>query len=110
LATLLKNYWAAWEELCPDCFTDADNYVLLKTPGVFSNHRLIVYVLNALRKRDIDEPTKDDFMKVLRDVGEFAEASYWAKENSEGAAMAGSMKGFALLCDSMTDELQQAGW
>ena len=110
LADFLKNYWRAWSELCPECFEQADDYVLLKTPGVFSCHRLLVYVLNALRKKGTDNPTVEDFKKVLKDLGDFGQSSYWDKENSEGAAMAGSMKGFTLLYDSMTDELQEAGW
>ncbi len=110
LAEIVKNYWKAWQEVCPECFDDADNYVLLKTPGVFSCHRLLVVVLNALRKKNITTPTAADFKKVLDDLGDFGRSEYWAKENSEGAAMAGSMKGFTLLCDSMVDELHDAGW
>jgi DGQHR domain-containing protein len=110
LAEMVKSYWQAWQAVCPECFDDADNYVLLKTPGVFSCHRLLVVVLNALRKKGVTEPKVSDFKKVLADLGEFGRADYWAKENSEGAAMAGSMKGFTLLCDSMADELHEAGW
>lgn len=110
LAEIVKNYWKAWQEVCPECFDDADNYVLLKTPGVFSCHRLLVFVLNALRKKNITAPTAADFKKVLDDLGDFGRSEYWAKENSEGAAMAGSMKGFTLLCDSMVDALRDAGW
>ena len=110
LAVLVKTYWNAWRELCPECFDDADNYVLLKTPGVFSCHRLLLFVLNSLRKQNLNNPTVSDFKKILSNLGDFGKSEYWAKDNSEGAAMAGSMKGFALICDSMTDELKDAGW
>ena len=110
LAVITKAYWNAWKDLCPECFNDADNYVLLKTPGVFSCHRLLVIVLNALRKEGLTNPGVEDFKKILADLGDFGTSAYWAKENSEGAAMAGSMKGFTLICDSMADELKDAGW
>jgi hypothetical protein len=109
VARTLKSYWRAWESLIPDVFSTPDDYVLLKTPGVFSLHQLAFHVLEVLRARGITDPTEADFCNILRDLGEYATSDFWARDNSEGAALAGSMKGFGIIADAMEDDLISAG-
>jgi DGQHR domain-containing protein len=109
VAKLLIAYWRAWQSLVPEAFEDPLDYVLMKTPGVFSLHELAYYVLEVLRARDIPRPTEDDFRDILKDLGEYVTAPYWTKHNEHGAAMAGSMKGFSILADAMQEELELAG-
>ncbi len=109
VANILIEYWKAWQDLVPEAFSDAQDYVLLKTPGVFSLHELAYFVLEVLRSRGIDNPSKDDFKDILADLGDFATPQFWAADNEEGAAMAGSMKGFGIIADTLRDKLIDAG-
>lgn len=105
----LSRYWEAWRNLASEAFDEPNEYVIMKTPGVFSLHVVARYVFDVLRRRDITEPTVDDFQDILKDLDEYATAYYWKSGNIEGAAMAGSMAGFKLLADTFTDALEAAG-
>lgn len=109
LVKMIMAYWKAWEELVPEAFENPEDYVLMKTPGIFSLHQIALHTLEVLRVRGVTSPTKNDFLNILQDLREAAQASFWERDNSQGAAMAGSMKGFALLADALQEELQEAG-
>jgi len=109
LGNLLGRYWQAWQALVPEAFKEPTEYVIMKTPGVFSLHTLARYVLDLLQKRGISDPSVADFQGILSDLDDFATERYWASGNIEGAAMAGSMSGFKLLADTFTDTLKDAG-
>lgn len=105
IGRLLSRYWEAWSNLVPEAFEEPSKYVMMKTPGVFSLHVVARYVFDVLRRRDISDPTVDDFEDILRDLDTYASAKYWETGNIEGAAMAGSMAGFKLLADTFIDDL-----
>ncbi|MBI4200598.1 MAG: DGQHR domain-containing protein [Chloroflexi bacterium] len=109
IARVLKAYWQACEALIPSAFQQPEDYVLLKTPGVFSLHQLAYHVLEVLRARGVSDPGKSDFQNVLQDLGAYATEDFWKRDNADGAALAGSMKGFSILADSMEEELVAAG-
>jgi len=109
ISATLQAYWSAWQSLAPEAFAQPQDYVIMKTPGVFSLHQLALHVMEVLRARGITNPTEKDFRSILQDLGEYASASYWSNENDQGAAMAGSMKGFTILADAMIEELVNAG-
>ena len=109
ISRALKGYWQAWEALVPEAFANPNDYVLLKSPGVFSLHQLAFHVLEVLRSRDVSDPNEPDFQNILSDLGDYATEIFWAADNSEGAALAGSMKGFGILADVMEEELVSAG-
>lgn len=109
LSRVLKAYWRAWQSLAPEAFEEPQDYVLLKTPGVFSLHQLLYSVMEVLRDQNISEPDDRDFLNILGDLGVYAKEETWRADNREGAALAGSMKGFSVLADTMVDELQGAG-
>jgi DGQHR domain-containing protein len=109
LSNIIKEYWHAWKTLVPEAFEQPENYVLMKTPGIFSLHLLALHILEVLRVRGITSPTHKDFQSILEDLRDATQARFWERDNSEGAAMAGSMKGFALLADALQEELQDAG-
>lgn len=109
IANTLKEFWKAWKNLAKDAFDHPQDYVIMKTPGVFSLHNLALHVMEVLRVRGILNPIETDFHNILRDLGEFADSSYWEVGNDKGAAMAGSMKGFSILADAMIEELSTAG-
>lgn len=109
VADRLKLFWTALKELVPEAFERPEEYVIQKTPGVFSMHILAFAVFEELRVSGIGDPSVDDFRNILQDLGEYATLEYWRNDNAEGAAMAGSMKGFNLIADDMIEQLQQAG-
>jgi DGQHR domain-containing protein len=109
LAEVINNFWKAWQSLVPQAFAEPTEFVLQKTPGAYSLHELLVYVLEVLRDRGITSPTPEDFAGILRDLGDYATAEYWRRDNPEGAAVFGSMKGFRILYELMEGELKEAG-
>lgn len=113
IARWLKEYWTAWQQLVPDAFEHAEDYVLLKTPGVFSLHQVALHIFELIRNAGIDSPTAADFLDILKDLGQGEDdcgsAHYWQRENMQGAAAAGSMKGFSLLAELIIEELKAKG-
>jgi DGQHR domain-containing protein len=109
VADRLKLFWSTVEELVPEAFDKPEEYVLQKTPGVFSMHVLAFAVFEELRVNGIGDPSVDDFKNILEDLGEYVTAEYWKNDNPEGAAMAGSMKGFNLIAEDMIEQLQRVG-
>lgn len=102
---LLKNYWLAIADIFPDCFVDPKNYVIQKTPGVFSLHSLLHKIL---LKGVLSTHTRAEFTKVLKqtfkDTDKY-DSDFWRKDGDE-AALAGSMKGFAILADEFNENLE----
>ena len=109
IADQLIDYWQAWQEVIPEAFEASDDHVLLRTPGVFSLHQVALYVWEVCRSQG-SEPTTSVIASMIGEMGEFATASYWQSENTQGAAVFGSMKGFAILADEMKDALMELGF
>ncbi len=109
LSRLLKRYWQAWYAIAPEAFDDANDYVIAKTPGVFSLHVLARDVLKLIERRGESAPSVEDIKVILKDLDEYAASIYWRADNSEGAAMAGSMKGFKILSDVFVESLEENG-
>ena len=109
VAEKVKCLWLALRALLPEVFDSPQDHVLQKTPGVFSMHNMAFEVLEELRVNGITDPTVEDFKNILADLGEFATVQYWQNDNADGAAMAGSMKGFGLIADDMIEQLREAG-
>jgi DGQHR domain-containing protein len=109
ISQFLVNYWEAWRQLLPEAFESPSEYVIQKTPGVFSLHAVARYLLKVFVFRRMTEPTVDDIKVVLGDAGDAATASFWESGNAQGAAMAGSMAGFKILADEIIDTLQSNG-
>lgn len=102
----LLRYWKAWQKLAPEAFEEPGNYVIQKTPGVFSLHPLFRNVFDILRREGIENPSEVDFVRIIKRLDEFATSEYWESANNEGAAMAGSMKGFKILADGFAEKLE----
>lgn len=109
LTTYLRNYWEAWRRVIPDAFESPEDYVIQKTPGIFSLHLVAKYVLKLFHLRRVADPSVEDIRVVLEDAGEAADADYWRSGNQVGAAMAGSMSGFKLLADVIVESLKDNG-
>ena len=104
LADLLVAYWRAIRNVVPEAFSEPADYVIQKTPGLFSLHYLLRDTLlgNIYRGRRLwDEPT---FQEFIEDSPEISDADFWHKDSSRAAAY-GSMKGFRELAGLLTDSV-----
>ena len=106
LTDVLVAYWRAVRNVVPDAFSEPEQFVIQKTPGLFSLH----YLLRDLLLGDIyrgrrpwDEPT---FQEFLEGSPEITDANFWHK-GSNRAAGYGSMKGFRELADLLIDSVKQ---
>jgi len=103
----LRDYWLALKDIFIDAFESPKDYVIQKTPGIFSLHDLANRVFQNLSFQG-EELTKDNMLKILNKVfneDSYDTSYYWQKDNLTGAAMAGSMKGFARLAEEFKDNL-----
>jgi DGQHR domain-containing protein len=109
LFSVVDSFWRAVRGLMPDCFEEADHFVLQKTPGIFALHRLCLRVMKDMftGHRAWDEK---NFAEVLENCAELSNPSYWAVGSDEGnrgdAAKYGSMKGFSELADLLYEDLR----
>jgi DGQHR domain-containing protein len=109
LAKVISEYWKAIRAKMPECFENANDYVLQKTPGVFALHILCKQLLRDMHTGR--RPwTEQHFAEMLTDSAELADPGYWAVGSDEGdrgeGAKYGSMKGFAELADLLRQGLQ----
>jgi DGQHR domain-containing protein len=109
LFEVVDSFWHAVRDMNPDCFNEANEYVMLKTPGIFSLHRLCLHVMKDMyvgRRKW----TQDEFRLMLKPCTELSDPSYWAVGSNEGnrgdAAKYGSMKGFTELADLLYESLR----
>lgn len=104
LFSVIDAFWRALRTLNPAPFDEADDYVMLKTPGIFSLHRVCLSVMKDMYRgrREFTEP---EFAHMLAESGFIADSTKWAvgaDEFTRGeAAKYGSMKGFTELGDLM---------
>jgi len=105
----VDGFWRALKELNPECFVEADDFVLLKTPGIFALSRLMLSVMKDMYvgRRDW---TQSEFNFMLENISEISNPSYWAVGAGEGdrgdGAKYGSMKGFSELADLLYESMK----
>jgi DGQHR domain-containing protein len=107
IATFIDEYWQAIALTFPAAFKEPTSYVIQKTPGVFSLHSLAPEIVERIRseKREV---TVDELKAVIAPWRSWGH-EYWSKGNPEGAAMFGSMKGFAILAAELREALPAIG-
>jgi DGQHR domain-containing protein len=101
---VLIPYWQAIKKVAPDAFGTPGEFVIQKTPGLFSLHYLLYRDLlrsmhNAFVKLDVQ-----GFASILEHSPEITDPNFWQKDAGRASAY-GSMKGFddlyRLLADSI---------
>ncbi len=103
---VLKTYWRAMMRVFPGAFDIPRDYVIQKTPGVFSLHNLANTILTRAI-RDKIELSEYNLANLLRRCfDEDINDDFWRKDNSKGASGYGSMKGFAILADMFRATLE----
>lgn len=105
-AELIGRYWDAIRQVFPEAFRFPDNYIIQKTPGVYSLHELAPEVFELARIHgDVSE---EQILEVVKSFSEIDGGSeFWLSDNDEGAAQYGSMKGFRILAAQLRQFLPQ---
>ena len=104
LADILVAYWRAIRNVVPEAFSEPAEYVIQKTPGLFSLHYLLRDSLLGpiyWGRRPWDEPT---FQEFIEESPEISDPDFWHKGANRAAAY-GSMKGFRELSELLTDSI-----
>ena len=104
ITDILVAYWRAIRNVVPDAFAEPGEYVIQKTPGLFSLHYLLQDPLlsNIWRgRRDWDEATFQEFIEVSPEI---ADPHFWHKGSGRASAY-GSMKGFKELAGLLKDSI-----
>ena len=99
-------FWRAVRSASPICFENSADYVMQKTPGIFSLHQLCHSVMKDMHwgKREF---TEAEFRHMLRDCEDIAAPQKWfistnAQQSGEYTKY-GSMKGFAEMADLLKE-------
>ncbi len=96
-AELIAFYWGAISRVFPEAFEQPENYVIQKSPGIFSLHSIATYVFEIARGKGT--VTADSIYNVIMPLAEIESAGsdFWLADNDDGAAQYGSQKGFKIL-------------
>jgi DGQHR domain-containing protein len=103
LAAILIEYWGAIKELIPSAFEDPSEYVIQKTPGLFSLHSIckrLLPIMHTARR----PWRRSEFVNLLERSNSLGSTEFWNVDDGE-AAKYGSMKGFADLATIIHEEL-----
>jgi DGQHR domain-containing protein len=103
VAKLIDRYWSAVKEIFPESFQDPAEYVIQKTPGVFSLHLLLPEVVELIRSKGMDL-TAQNMVLTMAPWRELDD-DYWMRGNDEGASRFGSMAGFSRLATELRKHL-----
>lgn len=92
---ILVNYWVALKEVVSEAFDEPEKYVIQKTPGIFSLHKLLKHLLsNIFKERKVFD--KETFSEFLIQSPEITDPKFWHVDEGR-ASVYGSMKGFEQL-------------
>ncbi len=101
---VVAAYWQAVKQVVPVAFAAPDDFVIQKTPGLFSLHKLLAHLMPVMFKGH-QAWSKENFVKFLQDSPEITDAQFWQK-NADRAAAYGSMKGFQDLYELLRESVE----
>jgi len=104
-AELIGRFWKAIAKLYPAAVGRPRDYVLQKTPGVFSLHAIAPQVFEISRSTCDGQITIEGIVRALEPMAKTYDASFWSSDEDDGASQYGSMKGFRILAVKLQDEL-----
>lgn len=107
VAEIVQEFWSALKELNDgnEMFQNPGDYVLQKTPGMFSLHMLLKKMMPRMFAAR-EEWKKENFIQRLQNAPDTHNPEFWDK-TGDGAARFGSMKGFAELSEILWDQLYE---
>jgi len=105
LAEMLRRYWSALRELCPEAFKAPADYVIQRTTGVFVLHRVFPAVADVTAQVH-GRLSREAFREVLGSMKIGMTSDYWSTRGEAGMAGTGS-KSFSLLAGRLHDALER---
>ncbi len=102
---VLAPYWSAIQTVVPAAFEKPNDYVIQKTPGLFSLHKLLVADLVPHMFRNRIDWTWTNFVALIEDSPELADADFWHKSSGRASSY-GSMKGFQELYELLRNSIE----
>lgn len=98
---IVVAYWQALKDVVPDAFEEPMDFVIQKTPGVFSLHLLLRRLLGDMYRgrRSFDRET---FREFVQDHPEITSPDFWRRQGGRASDF-GSMKGFQDLFEILED-------
>lgn len=109
ISDTLLAFWGALNKHVPDCFDDADNYVMQKTPGIFAITQFALNLMKTMYPAQV-KFTKEEFSERIALCEDLIDPNYW-NVGADGAprgdaAKYGSMKGFKELGDLLWESYE----
>jgi DGQHR domain-containing protein len=105
IISLLKNFWKAVFNLCPNAKKNYNKYVLMKTSGVYALHIFLPILL--IRKPNLGKnPTSQQFEQVLQRIGDCFTDNFWESKSGEAASFGTGKKSFQELATHIIGEIQ----
>ena len=89
---VVVNYWLALRKVVPTAFNNPAEYVIQKTPGMFSLHKMLTFLLHDMYRGRRGFEVQD-FESFLVDNPEVTDPDFWKSDSGRASAF-GSMKGF----------------
>lgn len=95
----INSFWHALQDLMPDTFSDPKKFVIQKTPGMYTLHMVLPYILYGCSKAN--DFSKAKMIEILKkDQEHFGESIFWAS-GGDGAAHYNSVGAFRMLASEI---------
>lgn len=106
----LIKFWAAWEKVVPECFAEPKKYLITKNNGFVSLHTVFSHVYSHLKHvKGVNEPSVEEYRKVIAEAGDAATADFWERENGEAGQFGGGYGGYHNLAEHIISLLVDNG-
>jgi len=102
ITELLVRYWGAIKDLCQKSFKNPEEYLIQKTTGVFTIHKLFPFVVSYCG----DKVTKERIKEVLSKMEKGMNDEYWGTNGQVGLAGT-SQKSFSIIYKKLLNYLEE---
>lgn len=102
ISRMISAFWEALRELNPEPFDRPGDFVLQKTPGLFSLHRILRRLLPIMHSARLTWDDPEEFARQLEVIPDLQDPNYWDSK-AKMASVYGSQKGFSELAGHLWD-------
>jgi DGQHR domain-containing protein len=104
IANVVINFWSAIRQLMPAAFEDPTKFVLPKSTGCYTLHKVLPDLLRRmyLGRR---EWTTEEFVTMVKECNYFTNSDFWKSDTGEASVTAGK-SAFDKLAKRIIDALQ----
>ena len=104
---IITNWWEAWYSICKPAFEDPANYLIIRSVGIYTLHKLLRELINELLALDLPL-SKETFRKILDRMDRGTTVTYWSTSGEAGKAGGGTEKASNVLLKSLLYSARQA--